>query len=347
MKCLRVRRLNSSILFIGIIAIAVFVAFVLTGCQKKKLAAPGATVSGTYFDTLITITAYDNTPQDVLDGAIDRCAAYEKIFSKTDESSELYAINHRMGGNVEGNTYSIEVSDDMYEVLSCAVKYAKDTELAFNPALGSVISLWDYHSEHPTVPSQTAIDEALKVTDPFVIEISEDGSHTISMPMDGTQLDLGGIAKGYIADELKKYLVKNGCSEAVIMLGGNVYCMGNKNNQGYSVGIQKPFESIGTYVHVLSVKDDSVVTSGIYERYFEENGHIYHHIIDGTTGYPVDNDLASVTVVCSNSMKADILSTALLCMGSEKALEYARRESLVKVILITRDGEFIETNPER
>lgn len=249
-------------------------------------------------------------------------------------------------------------------MISCALKYADKTGGAFNPALGSVIELWDYHSDNPVVPSQSSIDEALKYTDSSVIRLVdrsdnnvndfttdtpsnavyvEQSIHYICLPMDDTIIDLGAIAKGYIADELKDYLMNYGCTEAVITLGGNVYCIGNKGGSGYSVGIQKPFDNKGTAQMAVNVSDSSVVTSGIYERYFEQDGRLYHHIIDSFTGYPTDNELASVTVICSNSMKADVLSTAFLCMGRDNALEFVANDADMRVIMITRDGEVIDT----
>lgn len=343
MKFSRVKRLTSFILICTIC--------LTCGCTRlsfQKTVTPGNSVSGLYFDTAISITAYDDTSLEVLKDTLGRCEDYELIFSRTNENSELYAINHRTGGVIEGDKYTVEVSEDMYNVLNIALKYSKETELAFNPTLGSVIKLWDYHSDNPVVPSEVEIEKALKFTNPYVMDISgelfeETNEHYLSLPMDETIIDLGAIAKGYIADELKDYLQDKGCREAVITLGGNVYCIGCKGGAGYTVGIQKPFDSKGATQMTVNISDSSVVTSGIYERYFETDGKIYHHIIDGSTGYPVDNELASVTVICSDSMKADVLSTALLCMGSEKGLEYAKRDPSIHVIMITRDGEVLDS----
>jgi thiamine biosynthesis lipoprotein ApbE len=303
-------------------------------------------VSGIFFDTYINIKVFDETPADVLDAALDKCREYELIFSKTDENSELYRINHRIGGLEGEDAFTAIISEDMYNVLRYAIRYANETQESFNPALGSVIDLWDFKNDEKVIPDHDLITDALNHTDHSKIEVftrkassdNNDMEYLIRINDEDLMLDLGGIAKGYIADELRTFLCGCGCSEAVISLGGNITCIGNKQGKGYKIGIQKPFEAQGITATTVNVGETSVVTSGIYERYFERNGRIYHHIIDTKTGFPAENNIASVTIVCRDSMKADALSTALLCMGYDGAEEYLKGQTDVRAIFIFKDG---------
>ena len=303
-------------------------------------------VSGIFFDTYINIKVFDETPSDVLDAALDKCKAYELIFSKTDEESELYKINHRMNPIKGEEAYTTLISEDMYNVLRYAIRYANETDDCFNPALGSVIDLWDFKDKDKNIPDHDLIVNALKHSDHSNIEVftrksssdENEMEYLLRINDDDLMIDLGGIAKGYIADELRTFMCGCGCSEAVISLGGNITCIGNKQGKGYKIGIQKPFEGQGITATTVNVGQTSVVTSGIYERYFERNGRIYHHIIDNSTGFPAENNIASVTVICKDSMKADALSTALLCMGYDKACEYLKGQTDVRAIFILRDG---------
>ncbi len=323
------------------------------GCSKN---GPSATAAGMYFDTFITISAYDDTDESVLDEAIKQCEKYELIFSKTNTESELYSINNRLFplsdeeisklsfiNNQNEALYVTSISKDMYEVLNEAISYAKDSSNAFNPALGSVTLLWDYHSDNPKVPDKTLIDEALKHTNVDDISVfMEKEQYYISIKDAELLIDLGGIAKGYIANRLRDYLIEKSCSEAVIALGGNIYCLGDKHGSGYNVGVQRPFGNKGDSAISIKASNTSVVTSGIYERHFEVDGHMYHHIISSQTGYPVENDLYGVTVICEDSLRADVLSTAFICMGKKNAVKYIEEQNDIKVIMNFQDGSILE-----
>lgn len=324
---------DSSIKKIKII-IPIFIMIFLSACSQPK------TVSGLYFDTLISITTYDNTSQEALNECLQLCSDYELIFSKTNVNSELYAINTRASSlNISEapDVYCAVLSPELYEVLNTAIEISLDTDQAFTPTLGQVINLWDYKSDSPNVPSNCDIDSALSHSDLSSLSLNP-ADRTITISDSELTLDLGAIAKGYVADQLKKYLAEHGTREAVIKLAGNIYCIGNKYGQQYSIGIQKPFSADPEPVTTLKVSNTSVVTSGIYERYFEADGVIYHHIIDPATGYPSRSDLTSVTVICDNSTMADALSTAILVMGKEKGIEYIDSQSNVSAVLIDENG---------
>lgn len=151
-------------------------------------------------------------------------------------------------------------------------------------------------------------------------------------------IDLGAIAKGYIADQVKTYLKKQGIKHAIINLGGNVDVIGTKpDGSKYNIGIQKPFDESGEAITSVQLKDQTVVTSGIYERYFKKNGKLYHHILDPRTGYPCENNLYSVSIITDSSTKADALSTTCFLLGYEKGMELIQSMDGVEAIFITDD----------
>lgn len=328
------RRINRLVTILLITALS----FSLTACNEYS---NPQTMDCVYFDTFINFTTYTPNDVPVMYEASDMCEQYEFVFSPTDSNSELYKINHRLldnKSNVPGE-YTCDISEDMYNVLSAGIEYCKSTDNAFNPALGSLTSLWDFHNGLDIIPTDSFVKEAMAHTNIDSIELSSSPMQ-LTIKDDQLMLDLGAIVKGYAADNIARMMRDKDCTDAIISLGGNIYCIGAKNNEGYNVGIQKPFAPTGEYIKTLSVGNNSVVTSGIYERYFEKNGKIYHHIIDPSTGYPVDNDLASVTVIGKNSLECDILSTALLVMGKEKGLEYAKSHD-INVIFIDKSNNII------
>ena len=196
------------------------------------------------------------------------------------------------------------------------------------------------------MPEDAAIKEALSHVSYDTIRFGAGTSSETALPVYNTvtlndpqaAIDLGFIAKGYIADKLKEYLLSRGVESACISLGGNVITIGEKpDGSPFRIGIQEPFSADGTSIGTIDIQDLSVVTSGIYERCFYEDDILYHHILDTATGYPVENELASVTIICDSSTKADALSTSCLCMGLENGRQYLDRAK-VEYLLITKDG---------
>lgn len=307
--------------------------------SRKKISSNATAqncVNGIYFDTYVSITTYDETPYETLLEALEMCADYEKVFDRNFEGGELYALNSHAGKD------SVLLSDDLDRVVSAGLEYNKLTDGRFDIALGSVTKLWDFHADNPTVPDEEAIVEAL-VDSGGEHLVYENGS--LRADADATELDLGGIAKGYIADRIRDFLVENGCTEAVIALGGNVVCIGDKGGRGYVVGITDPFDKNNT-IDEVNVGNSCVVTSGVYERCFEKDGTLYYHIIDPKTGYPAKTDLVSVTIIGYDSMEADALSTSVLMMGQEQGTEFVKsllgendKSTLQKAILINESGQ--------
>lgn len=281
-------------------------------------------------DTVITITLYDGTNEH-LKNAIKMCRDYEQLLSRTIDTSDIGRIN-----SADGN--AVAVSDDTLSVLKKALDICENSEGKFDVTVCPITDLWNVSSA-VTVPDATAIEQALSLVDYSKIML---GDTTVTLPKD-MKIDLGGIAKGYIADKVAEYLKSCGVKNAVINLGGNILIIGNKQQQPYSVGIQKPFSAKGDISAKLLLENKSAVTSGIYERYFESDGKIYHHITDTATGYPVDNGILSVTVIADSSALADGLSTACLALGTDKGLLLAKSYG-AEAIFIDENGKFHYTD---
>ncbi len=281
-------------------------------------------------DTVISITIYDGDP-DALGGAITLCKNYENLLSKTVQSSDVYKINH-------SNGTPVSVSPDTAELLKTALNIAKTSNGAFDPTVLPLVEIWDVRNR-TVPPEETEIKENLDYVNHNNVIIN---GITVTAK-ENAKIDLGGIAKGFIADKVKQYLKSNGVTSAVINLGGNTLLIGSKQGQLFSVGLQKPFGKSGELSAVLNLTDKTVVTSGIYQRYFEFQNKIYHHIIDPKTGYPSDNEITSVTVITDSSTVADGLSTACLNLGVDKGTKLAKQYN-AELIFIDTDGNLILTD---
>lgn len=278
-------------------------------------------------DTSATITIYGGTEAEnekLLTGCFDLCKKYEALFSTTVEESDIYKLNHR-----ETNT----VSDETAALLTKGLYYGALSGGKFDITIEPLSALWNFDAESPKVPDEVAIRKAVAAVGYKNLSVS---GNTVTFASDQTQIDLGGIAKGYIADRAAEYLRENGVKHAIVNLGGNVLCIGGKSDrEGFTVGIQRPFgaDSIAT----VKAKDLSVVTSGVYERYFYEGGKLYQHILDPRTGYPYDNNLLSVTIIGKNSCDCDALSTVCFALGLENALTLMEKMDGYYAVFVTND----------
>ena len=280
-------------------------------------------------DTVITITIYDGNPDDetTLNGCFSLLKDYESMFSRTLEGSDVYKINHA-GGE------AVSVTSDTFELVKLALSYAEMSEGLVDPTIGSVSELWDFHSDSPSLTDENALTEAVKHVN-YKNVILDDSNKSITLSDPEAKLDLGFIAKGYIADRIKEYLLSKGIKSAVINLGGNVLAIGAKpDGSPFKIGIQDPNKPTGTPYTTLDITDKSVVSSGSYERNFVVEGITYHHILDTQTGYPVDTDLASASIITESSVEGDALSTDLFILGTNKAKEYASAHPDIEILLI-------------
>lgn len=322
----------------------------LTGCaaqspaatQVTELMLPTATAApntektsgyGWYFDTLVTITLY-GAPEGMMDELLAACRRYELLLSKTIETSDVYRIN-------SANGQSVTVDPETWEILRRARDISAMSGGAFCVTIAPLSAMWDFTGGTNRMPTEEERIAALPLVDDSAIQLGE--GCTVTLPA-GMQVDLGGIAKGYIADRLAE-MAKGRVMGAIISLGGNTYVVGDKPDGSYNtIGVQDPFDTTGNLEGVIFAKNISAVTSGTYERGFAgPDGMWYHHILDPQTGLPAQSDLVSATLMMTSSMDADALATACIVMGSEKALELVKEHGL-DALFITKDGRTLMTD---
>lgn len=296
----------------------------LSGCSA--LSAKKVSKSTFVLNTVATITLFDGSDEAIIDSCFDLCREYEALLSRTVEDSDISKLNRR-----ETET----VSDATAKLIAAGLHYSALTGGAFDISVEPISSLWDFGSETHSVPDAAVLAAAAKQVD-YRSVLQVGNKITFSSP--DTRLDLGAIAKGYIADKMKEFLISQGVKSAIINLGGNVLCIGGKTAKaGFDVAILRPFES--SAIATLTVSDCSVVTSGVYERCFEENGVLYHHLLDTETGLPIDNGLLSVTIISKNSVDGDALSTACFALGPEEGMELIKTLPDTYAVFITSDYE--------
>lgn len=317
--------------YISIFLIVLVMGLLLTASCSKKNVTP---ISKTEFalDTMCKITIYDQASNVLLDKCFAKLKEIEGKMSVDIKTSEVSKINKMAG------IRPIKVSNETYQVISAGKKFSELTKGKFDITVGPLVKLWGINTPRARVPGANEIKAVLPLINYNNI-ILDDKNRTIMLKSKGMSLDLGGIAKGYSGDAVEKVLKDNGVKHAIIDLGGNVLTVGSKpDGSSWRVGVQNPVSPRGDYLGILKVKEKSVVTSGIYERYFEKNGKRYHHIMDTKTGYPVDNELASVSIVTDLSMNADALAKAF-CFGVKNGLSFIEKQPGVEAIFVTRDSK--------
>ena len=306
---------------------ALFTALLLLSCVVTACQSPASTpVSRQTFllDTVVKITIYEGGGAQEIADAFALCRRYEDMLSRTKPDSEIARLNART---------TTQVSDETAVLIQLGLTYAALSNGALDITIAPVSTLWDFRAKPPRLPDNGAIAAAL--THVGWQKVTVDGN-TITFADEHTQLDLGAIAKGYIADRLKESLVAAGVTRALINLGGNIQCIGQKSaTEAFSVGIQRPFAD--SVIAVAAVADISMVTSGVYERCFRLEDTLYHHLLDPQTGYPAANDLLSVTIFCANSAQADALSTACFVLGRDTATALIDSLEGVHAVFITDD----------
>ena len=354
-------RSHSRFFYLILCTVLVCPMLLFTGCGNITDADTSTTgnepisISSIKLNTAVQITIYDSQDKALLDDCLALCDKYELVFSRTNEKSELYKLNHRKDTsdkdpNADGQTtpYPVSgtadtwhISEDLASLLSQGLSITRESDGAFDIAIAPLTSLWDFTAEDPKVPDDAAIQKALPLCSSDGVTI--DGQD-ITLPSDDIQFDVGAIAKGYIADRLKDFLVKKGVNSAIINLGGNVLCIGSKpDGTPFKVGIQKPFADRNETEAVMDITGKSVVSSGIYERCFKQGGKLYHHILNPQTGYPYDNGLISVTIISDQSVDGDALSTTCFALGLEDGLKFAEKKG-VQAVFITEDYELHYTD---
>lgn len=323
----------------------------------------GISKTGFFLDTVCSITIYGLADEDgrlaamsgeemekecylIITDAFKLCSEYENMLSKTIETSDIARIN-----NAEGK--AVTVSDETIEVLKKGMEFGRLSGGAFDITIGKATDLWDFHDnaesghEGGVVPAEKDLRDAISHVNYENIKIE---GNRVSLTDPETEINLGGIAKGYIADKAAEYLKERGVVSAIVDLGGNIVAIGGKTSQiaasggtqetDFKIGIKDPLSSSGGLLELIPCKNKTVVTSGTYERYFEKDGVKYHHILDVNTGYPVDTDVLSVTIIADRgySAECDGLSTTCLALGMEKGMELVKSLEGFEAVFVDKDG---------
>ena len=302
----------------------------LASCSEKTM-----TDSRFVLGTVCTITINGSDDEALMSSAFDLLYDIDRSISRFDENSWVYKINESAGKE------AVAVPDDIFTLIKASLEMAERTEGVFNPAIGPLSSLWGFGTESARVPEKSEIEAVLPLVDYRLVTLSEEDS-SVFLEKEGMALDLGAVGKGWACDKLRAFLEEEGVESTLLNLGGNIAVIGSyKDGEPWKIGIQRPFEDRGAYFTIVSAVDESVVVSGGYQRYIEQDGVFYHHILSSRTGYPAETDLISAAVITGSSTLADMLSTTLFASGSGKAEEIARRFK-VRAILLTEDLEVID-----
>ncbi len=309
--------------------VVVFASLFLFSCKPQKY-----TESFNAMNTFMTVQAYgsEKKAKAALEEVKSRVESIEEVISTTKSGSDIYKLNHASGSSMvvrSDTAFLFEFTHGMY----------KATNAALNPALYPVISAWGFTTGTYRIPSEEEITALLSHTDFSQAELSETAGGAVIKTTEGMKLDFGAVGKGYAGDEIIRILKEHGIKSALLDLGGNVQVIGTKTDGSkWTVGIKSPWG--GDPVCTVKIADCAVVTSGGYERFFVgDDGKKYIHIFDPETGYPVENDLESVTIICERGLYADALSTSLFVMGKDKAVEWWYNNSGFDFILVTKDNE--------
>ena len=319
----------------AVAAMCVILAAGMTACGKKADSAQSESVSENdkyssdifAMDTYMSLTAYGAKAEDAVTEAIHEIQRLDAMFSVGNTDSDVTTAN------MQG---SATVSDETAYLVEQSLEISRKTDGAFDITIYPVMELWGFTTKNYKVPQADELQETLKRVSYENVSLKD---HELVLK-NNAQIDFGGIAKGYTSSRVMQIFKEYGIEHGMVNLGGNVQTLGTKTDgTAWRVAIQSP-QGGNQYLGILETSDQAVITSGGYERYFEENGVTYHHIIDPKTGYPSDSDLTSVTIVCADGTKADALSTSFFVMGLQKAESFYENTDLdFDVILLTKDNQ--------
>lgn len=288
--------------------------------------------------TIINLTAYGKYAELSINEAEKRLNNIDDKMSAFKNYSELSKINNSAGKKFE------VVSPDTYFVIKKAAYYSKLSEGTFDPTIRPLVKLWNIGKDNFKIPTNYEIKEAIKLVN-YEDILFNDENRSIMLRKTNQCLDVGGIAKGYAADEIKAIFKKYGVKSALIDLGGNIYAVGKKvNNQNWNIAVQNPLNERGQFVGILNLYDKSVVTSGGYERYSLKNNKVFHHIINPKTGYPAENEIISTTIISNNSIDGDGLSTGVYILGLKKGFKLIEETAGIDAVFITKDKKICITS---
>ncbi|MBD5638783.1 FAD:protein FMN transferase [Clostridium botulinum] len=322
--------------YVTILLLCICLPLVFVGCDSKS---EEPVSRETYLmGTIINIKAYGKNADKAVQASVDKISDIENKMSLNISTSEINKINKNAG------IAPVKVSKNTFDVVKASLIYSEKTKGSFDITVEPLVSLWGIGTDKARIPSKDEISNALKLINYKDVVINEKES-TIMLKRKGQAIDLGAIAKGYTADELKKVLLNHNVSSAFLNLGGNVYVLGNKPDKTpWKIGVQNPLEPRGDYLGIVSVSDKSVVTSGNYERFFERNGKRYHHIFDTKTGYPAEKGLISVSIISDKSIDGDALSTSVYTLGLDEGKKLIESLKDVEAVFVTNDKKVYTTS---
>jgi thiamine biosynthesis lipoprotein len=318
------------------------VILITSGCRRDNAASRYDTVEKTEFlmGTVVTIKVFDQDTDKggrAAERALEKIRQIEGLMSLNIGGSEANIINEGAGDK------AVRVSDDTLQVIQKGVYYGNLSGGLFDITVGPLVKLWGIGTEDAKIPETSRLEAALDLVDYKAVEIVDDAGE-VFLKRPGMKIDLGGIAKGYAADEARKVLISEGIEHAIINLGGNVLTLGERFDGGpWNIGIKDPYEPSGSLLGVVRVEDKTVVTSGDYERYFEKDGRRYHHILNPFTGFPGENEIKGATIITGSSTDADALSTMVFLMGTRRGMELLESLEGVQAIIVTRDKQVFVT----
>ena len=287
----------------------------------------------------ITLTIFHENAQNLLLQSEQLLHLYKNRFSANDVDSELMEINLQAGKK------AVQVHPELFELIELGKKHSIAANSHLNIAIGPLVQTWRIGFSDAKLPSEEEIQRLLKITDPEEIVLN-DSNREVYLSKEGMRIDLGALAKGYIADKLKEFLIEQGVQSGIIDLGGNILTIGENPtfHRPWRIGIQNPALDRGEHVAVIEVSDASVVTSGIYERQLVVDGKTYHHIFDRTTGYPMETELASITIVAEKSVDCEIWTTRLFGQNPHDIIEEIEQQPGLEAFVITKNQKMMYTS---
>ncbi|MRN06103.1 FAD:protein FMN transferase [Lactobacillus sp. 0.1XD8-4] len=299
--------------------------------MNKELMAQRHVMTHHALGTRINLTIFGNAHFALLKKSMDLIDHYEDQLTVNRDQSEVMSVNHGAGKTPK------MVSQTTYDLVEMAVKYSREN-FGFNALIGPLVKLWKIGFNGARVPSDKEIKERLRLIDPYKVLLDRD-ARTVYLEEPGMELDLGGIAKGYIADRIRDLWVAEGVPAGIIDLGGNLLFVGNsprRDDGQWIIGVQDPQLHRGENLATVREAACSAVTSGIYERFLIKNGRRYHHLLDPRTGYPLDTDLSSVTVFTDQSVMGEVEAKRLFFNGAP-ITDWASRSGNRGAIFIHND----------
>jgi thiamine biosynthesis lipoprotein len=310
----------------------------ITGCSNKQ---KSISKTDLVLGTVVTINIYDHGSEKVVNKVFDKLKEIESKMTINGENSEVIGINDNAGKDF------VKVSDETFYVIQKGKYFSELSKGRFDISIGTIVKLWNIGTEDARVPSQEEINTKKQLVNYHDVILNEE-EQSVMLKQKGMILDLGGIAKGYAADAVAEILKENKVKHAIVNLGGNVFAYGNKlDGTPWKIGIQNPFsprEDRGKYIGVVNAANQTVVTSGVYERFLEKDGKYYHHILDPATGYPVENNLVGVSIIADRSIDADSLSTSAFSLGLEEGRKLIEAVDNVEAVFITKDQDVYITS---